>query len=121
MNIESVKTLFELFSGEQAEDFAPLITLAAAETEKMLLPAADSSDIRLDFLAAAIANFRLRQIKASRDRSQVTYAGKMLKADGDSSAAYAGKLLRDYLQLCGDLIRPRTFIFAGFSGKEDLC
>ncbi len=114
MNIDSVKTLFELFSGESAENFAPLVQLAVDETEKMLLPDKDASDVRLQFLAAAAANYRLRQIMASRDRTQVTYAGKMLDTKTGTSAG-AESLLRDYLALCSDLIKPQTFVFAAFS------
>ena len=119
MNIESVKSLFELFSSEEQEDNLPLVELAVAEVEKMLLPDADPSDIRLNFLAAAIANYRLRQIKASRDRTKVTYAGKML--DTSYTVNSAAGLLRDYLQLCSPLIQQKTFIFAGFSGGEKIC
>ena len=112
MNIESVKSLFRMFSGEdEPEKYAPLIELALAEVEKMLLPDADRSDVRLPFLCAAIANYRLCQINSSRDRTQVTYAGKMLRDGGDSSSAYAQRLLRDYLELCGELIFPQTFTF----------
>jgi hypothetical protein len=121
VNIESVKSLFELFSGEESESFAPLISLSLAETEKMLLPEADTSDVRLDFLAAAMANYRLQQINSSRDRTQATYAGKMLSAGSGSPVSGAEKLLRDYMQLCGDLIRPKVFVFAGTSGREDIC
>lgn len=116
MNIESVKTLFSLFSGEEAaESNDPLIELALAEVEKMLLPDADCTDIRLDFLTAALANYRLCQVKSVRDRTKVTYAGKMLDG-GIDKCAYAEKLLRDYLQLCEGLIAPRIFVFSGFSG-----
>lgn len=119
MNIESVKSLFELFSGESQEEYLPLEELAVAEVEKMLLPDADPTDIRLNFLAAALANYRLSQIKASRDRTKVTYAGKML--DPSAGVNSAAGLLRDYLQLCSSLIRPRTFIFGSFSGGEEIC
>lgn len=119
MNIESVKTLFSLFSGEEAsESNTPLIELAIAEVGKMLLPNADSTDIRLDFLTAALANYRLRQVKSARDRTKVTYAGKMLDS-GSDDCAYAEKLLRDYLQLCEELIAPRIFVFSGFSGIKE--
>ena len=38
MNIESVKTLFTLFSGEDVtEKYLPLISLSVSEVEKMLL------------------------------------------------------------------------------------
>lgn len=116
MNIESVKTIFSLFSGEEAaESNNPLIELALAEVGKMLLPDADSTDVRLDFLTAALANYRLCQVKAVRDRTKITYAGKMLD-NGMDENAYAEKLLRDYLQLCEGLIAPRIFVFSGFSG-----
>ncbi|MBR4626857.1 MAG: hypothetical protein IKO47_04030 [Ruminococcus sp.] len=119
MNIESVKSLFELFSGEEAEEYAPFVSLAVRETERMLLPDADTSDIRLDFLAAAIANYRFCRMKASRDRTKATYAGKMLAAGEGSPVGQAAELLREYTQLCSDLIKPQTFVFAGFSGEED--
>lgn len=114
MNIESVKSLFRLFSGEdEPEKYAPLIELAMSEVEKMLLPDTDRSDIRLAFLGAAIANHRFCQINSSRDRTQLTYAGKMLKDGENSVLAFSEKLLRDYLELCSDLIAPQTFTFAG--------
>ena len=119
MNIESVKSLFELFSGESQEDYLPLVELAVSEVEGMLFPDADITDIRLAFLAAAIANYRLSRINASRDRTKVTYAGKMLDSSGTQNSA--ASLLKDYLQLCSSIIRPKTFIFAGFSGEEEIC
>jgi len=119
MNIESIKSLFELFSGEKQEEYHPLAELAAAEVEKMLLPDADRDDIRLNFLAAALANYRLCQIKASQDRTKATYAGKML--DAEDIRTNAAALLRDYIQLCSPLIRLKTFLFSGFSGKEEIC
>ncbi|HRR76596.1 MAG TPA: hypothetical protein P5191_07255 [Ruminococcus sp.] len=120
MNIESVKSLFMLFSGEEdAERYAPLIRLAVKETGDMLLPDADSEDIRLDFLSAAIAFYRMRRILAARDREKYTYAGKMPAVGQDSSAAYAERLLRDYLDLCSDLIRSDTFVFMSFSGGKE--
>lgn len=123
MNIESVKSLFQLFSGESdLERYMPLVSLAAAETEKMLTDGADSSDIRLDFLCAAIANYRLQQINAAHDRTESTYAGKLLTSPENSGTLrYAEKLLTDYFNLCDDLIKPRTFMFMSFgTGTEDL-
>ena len=100
MNIESVKSLFMLFSGEDDSDrYAPVIRLAMQETEKMLLPDADTSDIRLDFLSAAIAFYRVRRIVSARDREKYVYAGKMSASGQNSSDAYAESLLRDYLDL----------------------
>ena len=120
MDIESVKTLFTMFSGEEVtEEFSPLIVLAIAETEKMLLPDADRSDIRLGFLCAACANRRLQQINSSRERSKETFAGKVLSESQNTSLHYAESLYKDYLQLCDDLIKPSCFVFASFSGGEE--
>lgn len=114
MNIESVKTLFTLFSGEDSlEKYMPVITLAVSEVEAILI-SPDESDIRLDFLCAAVANFRLRQINASRDRTEFTYAGKMTAGDTEkSSLRCAEALLRDYMSLCKGLIRNESFTFFG--------
>lgn len=121
MNIESVKPLFRLFSGENdLETYMPVITLAVAETEKMLADGADSSDIRLDFLCAAAANYRLQQINAARGRSESTYAGKLAAAPENSgSLRYAEKLLGDYINLCEELIKPRTFMFMSFGAETE--
>lgn len=121
MNIESVKSLFTLFSGEgDCDKYAPFIDLAVSETERMLLPDADTSDIRLDFLSAAIANHRLQQINSARDRTRVTYSGKMLKESDNSFLACSERLLHDYIGLCSDLIRPQSFTFIGFSAKGEV-
>lgn len=120
MNLESVKTLFTLFSGEDvSEVYTPVILLAVSEVEKMLLPEADRSDIRLEFLCASVANHRLQQIKSARERYEFTVAGKMLSSSQGGMTAESEKLLRDYMQLCDDLIKPKTFIFMGFSDKVE--
>lgn len=118
MNIESVKTLFTLFSGEDiSETYTPIITLAVSEIEKMLVPEANNEDIRLEFLCAAIANHRLQQINSARERAEFTVAGKMLTASQNTALAYSEKLLRDYMNMCDDLIKPKTFMFMSFSGE----
>lgn len=121
MDIGSVRSLFELFSGEESENYMPFITLAVAEAENMLLPEGDPNDVRLGFLAAAMANYRLRQAEASRDLTAATYGGKMLKAGETSPLSGAAALLRDYLQLCDGIIERKTFVFAGFSGGDKIC
>lgn len=114
MNIESVKTLFKLFSGEEElEKYAPIIELAVSETEKMLLPCADRGDMRLSFLCAAAANHRLQQLNSARDRTRAAYGGRMLTDSDNPVLAHSEKLLRDYLELCSDLIIPQTFTFFG--------
>lgn len=116
MNIESVKSLFSLFSGEEnVEKYMPFISLAVSETEKMLVDGADSSDVRLDFLSAASANYRLALVNAARDRSESTYAGKISSAAQENSTVkYAEKMLMDYINLCGGLIKSGNFVFMSF-------
>ncbi|MBR2284244.1 MAG: hypothetical protein IJ874_07485 [Ruminococcus sp.] len=122
MNTESVKSLFTLFSGEECADrYAPAIALAIRETESMLLPEADSSDVRLEFLCAAIADYHVQLIKHSQDRRNVTYAGKYLSG-GSGSTALAGaeRLVREHMELCRELISPQGFVFRSFSGEEEI-
>lgn len=124
MNIESVKNIFSLFSHElELEKYSPLIALAVNETENMLVSPDVSNDIRLDFLCAAIANYRLQQINASHDRSEITFAGKMNAASrNESPLKYAEKLVCDYINICRDLVKAKTFIFMSFDcGTEDIC
>lgn len=121
MNIASVKTLFALFSDEEdTERYAPVIELALKETELMLLMDTDRSDVRLDFLCAALANYRLQQIKSGQDRRKYTYAGKVIDSGAGSSLDCAERLLRDYIQLCEGLIRPAGFVFFSFRGEGDI-
>lgn len=120
MNIVSVRKLFTLFSGEDVlDEYCPVIELALTEVSEMLLPDADENDVRLDFLCAAIANNRLQCIKNARDRSDITYAGKLVSPDQSISLAYSEKLVRDYMELCGGLINNKTFIFSAFASGED--
>lgn len=123
MNIESVKSVFTLFSGEtDFEKYSPIIDLAVSEVENMI-SSEGCSDVRLDFLCAALANYRLQQINAAHDRYEDTYAGKMLNSPADSGTlGYAERLLADYMDLCRDIIKPQTFTFMSFGcGTEELC
>ncbi len=123
MNIDKIKRLFTLFSGEEYEEkHQDILELGIAEVKKMLREDADKEDSRLDFLAAADANYRYCQALLSADGRLYTYGGSM----PDNSAAgkrgildFAGNLLKDYLQLCRDLITADTFVFFGFSKGGD--
>ncbi len=112
MNIESVKSLLCLFSGEDCADgYVQLISLAEDEIDSLLLPDADPNDIRLEFLCAALVNYRLAAIRSARDRRNITYAGKMLSHSDNSSPSAAASLLKEYLRLCSDLIGDLNFTF----------
>ena len=120
MNTEKITSLFLLFSGgESAEEFEPIIDLAVRITEKMLNSEADKSDVRADFLAAALANYHVQQLKSAHDRTTAAFTGKMLTNGENSALGYAQKLLRDHMQLCSDIIKPKSFIFAGISADGE--
>jgi hypothetical protein len=119
MDINSVKSLFTMISGEEDyEIYLPIIILSMSETERMLKAGADISDIRLDFLSAAIANFRYVQLKASRDRTQAVMLGNAITSENESGTLrYAEKLMYSYMGMCSELINCDGFVFSGF-GKE---
>ncbi len=123
MNTEKVKKLFTLFSGEEYEEkHQDILDLGIAEVTKMLREGADAEDTRLDFLAAAFANYRFCQAQLSADGRLYTYGGSM--PDGSAGGKwgimdFAGNLLKDYFQMCRDLITPDTFVFFGFSKGGD--
>ena len=121
MDIQKVTALFELFTGtHNGTEYQQIILLAMYETRIMLLPDADDSDVRLNFLSAAIAFYRLQQIMAARERAEFTYAGKVLKESQNTAYEYSKKLLRDYFQICSDLLYSQNFIFSSFSSGEEV-
>ncbi|MBP3761446.1 MAG: hypothetical protein J6I55_08260 [Ruminococcus sp.] len=121
MNRITIRTLFMLFSGEDnCDELMPFIDISVMEISKIIKPDADIEDVRLNFLCAANANYRYQQARSARDNSEYTYAGKMISADNKTVVSYALKLLKDYYELCSDLIQPQNFIFMSFSSKEDI-
>ncbi|MBQ3139119.1 MAG: hypothetical protein IJB68_06350 [Ruminococcus sp.] len=114
MDITKIKQLFTLFSGESCtEEQEPLIQLALTEVEAMLTENADKSDERLNFLCAALANFRYYQAISSQDRSEYTYGGKFINDSEKKNLSFAEGLLKGYFQLCSDIIKDSGFIFMG--------
>ena len=55
-------------------------------------------------------NARIFDTELITDSSRSTAYGK----------PYSKRLLRDYFQLCSDLLYPKTFIFSSFSSGEDV-
>ncbi len=112
MNSENVKSLFTLFSGEEYRDtLAPFLEVSTSQVQGMLLDGADKDDSRLDFLCAALANYRYRMAELSADRSEYTYAGKMSGSSDSRLLSFSESLLRDYYHLCRDLINGSDFVF----------
>ena len=105
MNIDSVRSLFRLFTGEETGDiYLPLVLSAIKEVEGMLLPEADPTDIRLDYLCAALANHRLQLIRAAAGKPEYTFAGKLPDKGENNAIVYSARLLSEYYELCRDLI-----------------
>jgi hypothetical protein len=122
LNLQTVKSLFNLFSGRSdSSSFQGIIELSVAETQKMLIDESYIDDARLNYLAAAIANFRFQQIDAARNKSESVYAGKLLTSKKDSGTlGYAEKLMNSYMILCRDIIKPQTFIFMSVGSKAEV-
>lgn len=57
---------------------------------------------------------------AARERAEFTYAGKVLKESQNTAYEYSKKLLRDYFQICSDLLYSQNFIFSSFSSGEEV-
>lgn len=118
IDINNVKALFELFSGESANsEWSPVIVMAVYEVRNMLLPDADDTDTRLEFLAASVANYRAQEIKFSSGKREYEYIGRM-NGGARTSLAGAETLMREYVQLCRDLIKADTFVFETIPTKE---
>jgi predicted RNase H-like nuclease len=121
MDIQKITEIFELMTGESnSTEYMKLIYLSMREIDALLRPNADISDLRLCFLCAALAFYRLQQILAARERAAVTYAGKVLKESQNTAYEYAKQLLRDYIQVCRELITAETFVFGSFSNGEEI-
>lgn len=120
MNSENVKSLFTLFSGEEySSNFAPFLEISTIQVKKMLVEDADEDDSRLDFLCAALANYRYRLAEFSADRSEYTYAGKMLGSSVGKLLNFSESLLKDYFHLCRDLINGSDFVFMSTPGGDE--
>ncbi len=115
MNMEMIVSLFRLFSGEQdTELHMPLLVTAVHEVTARLRTEADTSEARLCYLAAAVANLRYTQMYGARDRALATYAGTIARqSDASQQLDFAVQLVRSYYGLCSDLLRDDAFVFAG--------
>lgn len=118
--IDTVMSLFKLFSGQEVEKNEAFIIIARDELTKIVIPEAMETDERVNFLCAAIANYRYQQAKSASDRTTYTYAGGMEKNTDYSPLAFAENMLKDYFNMCSDIIKPKNFVFMGFSKESDL-
>ena len=123
MNLETVHSLFTLFSGEEdSHAFAPIITASVKEVQGMLQKEADQTDVRLCYLAGAVANLRYTQIYGARNSPLATFAGNVSKlSDNSQKLAFAERLVRAYQRLCGDLLKNQDFVFFAVGGADCEC
>lgn len=113
MNMQMIGSLFSLFSGEQdVQLHMPLLMTAIHEVTAKLRSGADASEVRLCYLAAAIANLRYTQMYGARDKALATYAGTIARqSDAEQQMRFAVQLVHSYEGLCRDLLRDEAFVF----------
>lgn len=111
MDFGMVVSLYEIMSGDSSpEKYYPFIRLAVTEVTEMLRPDADISDMKLNFLSASLANYRIQKMLIS-NQGEYTLAGKGAGISDSPALKYAGELFRDYLTICGELVYPQNFMF----------
>lgn len=120
MNLQMILPLFTLFSGEEdGQVFMPLLMTASEEVRRQIREGADSSDVRLCYLVAAVANLRYTQMYGARDKALATYAGTIARqSDASQQLRFAQQLVRSYRGLCADLLCDSEFIFFGMGGAH---
>ncbi|MBR3630986.1 MAG: hypothetical protein IKN55_11035 [Oscillospiraceae bacterium] len=119
MDMKMIGGLFTLFSGEtDVCGYLPLLNLAAAEVRRALREGADETDVRLCYLAAAVANLRYRQIWGTRAGVTAVYAGTVPAAPDCVKDDMAYRLVAAYKAVCRDMLRDETFFFIGIGGCD---
>lgn len=118
MNLAMIRSLFALFSGEQdPEPYLPLLMTAIREVTGKLTDDSRASEVRLCYLAAAIANLRFTEMYGAREKSLATYAGTVSrKSDWEQQLRFAKHLVSSYEALCRDLLRDDKFLFFSVGG-----
>lgn len=117
MDINMVRSLFSLFSGESdTVQYLPLFDAAEKEVQRKLRSEADAEDVRLNYLIAAVANVHFSEIYGAREKALATYAGKFTReTEGERQLRFARHLVASYTTLCSDLLEDATFHFLGVS------
>ncbi|MBR1527940.1 MAG: hypothetical protein IJ642_01410 [Oscillospiraceae bacterium] len=118
MDMQMIYSLFRLFSGEQdAETYMPLLLTSVEEVKTCLKNSEDIQEIRLCYLAAAVANLRYTQLYGAREKALATYAGNLSsESDLSHQIRFAEQLVNSYKALCSDLLKEQNFFFFGVRG-----
>lgn len=118
MNISQITSLFILFSGEtNINKYQPLIDSAIVQVSRQIRDGVSSADIRLDYLCAAIANYRYSQLTCVKNKVAYTYAGTA-DEKGNSQLEYdlARELMNEYYKAASELLYDDDFVFSGVYG-----
>ncbi|MBR0483390.1 MAG: hypothetical protein IJJ69_01245 [Oscillospiraceae bacterium] len=118
MDMQMIYSLFRLFSGEEdTQKYMPLLMTAVQEVKASLRNADDIQEVRLCYLAAAVANLRYTQMFGAREKALATYAGTAVQqSDPSHQIHFAEQLVHSYKALCSDLIQEKDFFFVGVRG-----
>ena len=118
MDMQMIYSLFKLFSGEEdSEKYMPLLMTAVHEVKSSLKREEDIQEVRLCYLAAAVANLRYTQMFGAREKALVTYAGTVSReANPENQIRFAEQLVNSYKALCHDLLKETQFCFFGVRG-----
>jgi len=117
MNMMQINSLFTLFSGEtDLNKYSPLIDSAVSQVTSQLREGADISDTRLDYLCAAIANYRYSQIVCVKNKIAFTYAGTA-DSKGNSQMEYdlAKGLMTEFYKAASGLLSDNSFVFSAIA------
>ncbi|MBQ8926769.1 MAG: hypothetical protein IJ055_00655 [Oscillospiraceae bacterium] len=122
MDMQTVASLFTLFSGQQdTQTYGPLLTAAVLEVTQSLRTGADVQDARLCYLAAALANLRYTQLTGAREHMLATYAGTAaVSVDEKGRLGFAQRLAEGYRSLCRELLQDTAFVFLTVGGWGDV-
>ncbi|MBR7083919.1 MAG: hypothetical protein IKI37_01895 [Oscillospiraceae bacterium] len=118
MDMQMIYSLFRLFSGEEdSQKYMPILTASVQEVKASLLNPDSEQEVRLCYLAAAVANLRYTQMFGAQQKALATYAGNVAKeSDLSHQIRFAEQLVRSYKSLCADLVQEQEFFFAGVRG-----
>ena len=118
MDMNTITSLFSLFSGESDTDrFLPIVTTACEEVRSTLRENADTSATGLCYLAAAVANLRYTEIYFARENTLATYAGTIAReSDATQRLHFAQQLVKSYQGLCRELIRDSSAFLLSVKG-----
>ena len=118
MDMQMIYSLFKLFSGEEdSQKYMPILTAAVQEVKASLLDEDSVQEVRLCYLAAAVANLSYTQMFGAQQKALATYAGNISKeSDLTHQIRFAEQLVHSYKSLCADLLQEQNFFFAGVRG-----